>query len=128
MNHALVISSDRLSIDILEEGLWSAGYHSILSVNDRDEAWLALHDLRPNLIVVASDVARTVKVGDLYQMSDIAGAPIVVATDSPAKTLHCLGPAASSEPRYSVHEQGAIAGLRSPSHRSDDVPRLRAYG
>ena len=109
VEHALIIGENRRSMDILEESLWDAGYHSIVAVRDAKEAWKVLRALRPNLIVVTADALSSSSTHDLYLMSEKADAPIIVATADPRVALHCLGPNVSLDGPYDLH---AVADAR----------------
>lgn len=104
MEHALIIGENRQAVDVLEENLWIAGYRSILAVDDTPQAWAILRSLRPNLIVVLPEILRENLADDLYEISEVAGAPIIVATADPDAALHCLGPGVSLEGPYAVDE------------------------
>lgn len=93
MKHAIIIGGDERQVDLLEESLWSAGYHSILEARDEDEAWSILRTVHPALIVVAPDESPGLEPDNLYLMSDVSGAPVIVSSAQPAKALHGLGPA-----------------------------------
>lgn len=112
MEHALIIGGNRNSVDALEEHLWDAGYRSIAAARNIAEAWTIVRSLHPKIIIVVPDAISETPTNDLYEMSEMTGAPIIVATADPAAALRCLGPAVSLEGPYPVHaapEPAAIA-------------------
>lgn len=102
MAHALIIGHDRHAAEEVEDGLWQAGYQSMVHVLDADDAWAILHSLRPSLIVLLPDKDQCIASDDLCRMSELADAPVLVATANPAKALECIGPGVTLSGAYPI--------------------------
>lgn len=90
MRHALIIGRDCESVEALEDSVWDAGYDSIVRVGSNCEAWALADTLRPSLIVVSPDCLPDGAIGQLFGLSQVAGAPIIVVGTKPDKALQCL--------------------------------------
>lgn len=117
MTHALIIGHDRHAAEEIEDGLWQAGYHSLVHALDADDAWSIVHSLRPSLIILLPDNVEQISTDDLYRMSELADAPVLVATANPAKALECIGAGVSLDGPYPIERVGDAleqASARSP--------------
>ncbi|ATE63869.1 hypothetical protein CMV14_05225 [Rhizorhabdus dicambivorans] len=110
----MIIGCDRTSIDTLQDKLWNAGYRSIIVARDTGEAALVASCCPPSLIVLIPDSTLTQTTDVLRDLSERAGAPIIVATADPAAALRCLGPAVTLEGPYATDEiaQAEVAARR----------------
>jgi DNA-binding response OmpR family regulator len=104
MGHALVIGDDRLAETIVEARLWAAGFASVAHAWDEQDAWAALRNRHPSLIVVLADSAQPLTTEVLHKMSEEADAPVLVATANVARAVECLGDGGSLEGPFAVDE------------------------
>lgn len=120
VKNALIIGTDRRSVDTIEDNLWKAGYRSMLVVEDVAEAWAVVRSLRPSLIVLAPEALAGAPVDELYDISEETGCPIIVATADPAAALRCLGPGVSLDgPHNADAVDGAVAPSRPALHLAE---------
>jgi len=96
--HALAIGRAGPDAAAAMDGLWNAGYQSILRVEEVSEAPGVLACFRPDLILVLADAAQPESMRKLRRMARKADAPIVVTRGDVERALDCLGPATSTEP------------------------------
>lgn len=107
--HALAIGHAGPDAAAAVNGLWDAGYHSIMRVEDPREATAVLACFHPDLIFVLPDVAYSDSITTLRAIAKKADAPVVVARADTERALDCLGPTVSSgrtgwsSPRQTVH-------------------------
>lgn len=94
MREALIIGDDQEASKIVETRLTAAGYSQIARAETIGEARRAAAT-RPQLVVILAEAAPLVDVPTLYEISETAGAPILVATSNPARATECLGPGAA---------------------------------
>lgn len=114
MKHALIIGRDRNAADKIENSLWNAGYHSLIHALDRHEAWAMLPSIKPSLIVLISGSAQDMSSDELYQLSESAETPVLVATGDPARALACLGEGVSLAGPYPMdHLRQAVMDAES---------------
>lgn len=119
MRHALIIGRGRNAAEEIENRLWNAGYHSLIHALGAHEVWAMLPMIRPSLIVLTGEAAQTISSGDLYQMSNMAQTPVLVATGDPAKALACLGEGVSLNGPYSMSQIGEAL-----AEASNEVPAV----
>lgn len=109
MDHVLIIGGTRASVDLLDDQLWDAGYHSIIAVRNMHEARMVAGSVHPKLIIVVPQGRSMHAADELCQLSETTGAPIIVATADPATALDCLGPSVSFEGPYPAHAVATAA-------------------
>jgi len=95
--HALAIGHAGPDAAAAVNGLWNAGYHSIMRVEEAGEAAAAIACFHPELIFVLPDVAQSDSIASLRDIAKKADAPVVVACTGTERALDCLGPMASSD-------------------------------
>ncbi|HWU72160.1 MAG TPA: hypothetical protein VN137_01655 [Sphingomonas sp.] len=107
--HALAIGHAGPDAAAAVNGLWNAGYHSIMRVEESNEAAAAIASFHPELIFVLPDVAQSDSMATLRDIAKKADAPVIVARSGTERALDCLGPTTSpdgadrSSPRPTLH-------------------------
>jgi DNA-binding response OmpR family regulator len=115
VRHALVIGEDQLAEQIVEARLWEAGFSSVAHAWDEQDAWIALRNRHPALIVVLADSAQPLTSDALCRMSEEADAPVLVATANAAQAVQCLGAGASLEGPFAIDElEEAVTEAAAP--------------
>jgi len=119
MEHALIIGADGPEAESAARGLWDADYQSIMRVEDPIAAISALGDFHPNLIMVLPRASSSASIAALEQLSELAGAPVIVATSDVDQALDCLGPNVSLEGPFAIDavRQARDAALAPPAMR-----------
>lgn len=97
MMHALAIGHAGPDAVAAVDGLWSAGYRSIMRVEDTQDAAAVLACFHPDLILVLPDITHPDSMTVLRGIAKQAHAPVIVARADMERALDCLGPVVSSE-------------------------------
>lgn len=111
MMHALAIGRAGPDAVTAINGLWDAGYRSIVRVDEIGEAPAMTACFRPDLILVLPDAGRPGSVALLRGIARKANAPVVVARTDVKHALDCLGPVAVSGTRRMPPRQASYAQL-----------------
>lgn len=107
--HALAIGRAGPDAAAAVDGLWDAGYRSILRVEEAREASAALACFHPDLVIVLPDAAGSDSMATLRDIAKTAAAPVIVVRADMERGLDCLGPVISSDrvnwspPRRTAH-------------------------
>ena len=94
--HALAIGHAGPDAAAAVNGLWNAGYHSIMRVEEPGEA-AAIACFHPELVFVLPDVAQSDSMATLQDIAKKADAPVIVARADMERALDCLGPLVSTD-------------------------------
>ena len=109
--HALTIGRAGPDAAAAIDGLWNAGYRSIVRVESVGEAPAMLACFRPHLILVLPDAAASDGAVMLRGIARKANAPIVVARRDVEHALDCLGPVVASSVARPAPRRPAFAQL-----------------
>lgn len=107
--HALAIGHAGPDAAVAVNGLWNAGYHSIMRVEEPGEAAAVIACFHPELVFVLPDVAQSDSMATLRAIAKEADAPVIVARADTERALECLGPTTAlneayrSSPRRNAH-------------------------
>jgi hypothetical protein len=93
--HALAIGHAGPDAAAAVNGLWNAGYHSIMRVEESNDAGAAIASFHPELVFVLPDVAQSDSMATLRAIAKEADAPVIVACAGTERALECLGPSAA---------------------------------
>ena len=115
MKNAMIVGTSGPCAESAIDGLWEAGYHSIVRVSDAQEGLLFVGHFAPDLIMVLPNSACADSMAELQELSEQAGAPILVATSDAEHALSCLGPGGALEgPWLLQHVEAARAAAVAP--------------
>jgi len=107
MKHAMIIGSSGPTANALTDGLWSAGYLSIIRVGNTAEALSILRCVHPDLILLLPDASQF-SPSALQLISEEAGVPIIVATNRVGQARRSLGPKVSLDGPYGLQDLGEL--------------------